>query len=305
MPPKPSLRGSVTRRVASERVYAPFCRRQTSRRELMSQSINGRRAEVARNLRNALGDDFVVIEAPDHPLVLRSVDVLAGGRAGLTAVIMANAEEVRRPKLLTSRVILNMVALPSNTNFVYLAPSGGSKAPSLSFAAELNEDDQRWKRELVRIVAEPQHLTRRRSAEKMQQRSESRFADTYRLARILHHRSKAETGQRPPRSSRSPSRDMISGEVEAAFFYGTPSVPALAHLTWEGAERWFDTPDGEPTPTPAPAAAAFVDGYPRSPGDPDKVLRAAAFAGWVLAPARSPRSVEQIGDLVLRYTRLG
>lgn len=259
---------------------------------------------MAAHLRRALGEDFVVVDSPDHPLVMRSVDVLAGGRAGITAIMMETVEEAKKPKLFAARLTLNKVALPPNTNFIYISKNGSDQLKNSLFSTELTFDSRRWRDDLARIITNPQILDQPRTSERWQKRAESRFADTYRLARALQRRRKRDLDQYYPRSSRSPARDLISNNIEGAFFYGVPSLPALTHLTFEGAERWYNTPDGEPVPTTVPAGAAFADGYPRSPGDPDKVLRAAAFSGWVLAPTHSNKSMDQIGELVFRFTRL-
>jgi hypothetical protein len=55
----------------------------------------------------------------------------------------------------------------------------------------------------------------------------------------------------------------------------------------------------EPELPPMPIAD-----YPRIPGDPDKVLRASAFAGWVFAPSDPTRSLARLSELVARYARL-
>ena len=83
-----------------------------------------------------------------------------------------------------------------------------------------------------------------------------------------------------------------------------PCVPAIATLALEGAERWFALDDGEPLPVDRAAGAVFADSYPVSRGDPDKVLRAAAFAGWVLAPRHGKRSQSEVAELIARYARL-
>ena len=135
-------------------------------------------------------------------------------------------------------------------------------------------------------------------------RSEERFADTYRLARVLRRGFKADTRDRGEQPSRKPSRDRISEEVEAAFYQETPTLGAVSHLTVLEADRWYGLIDGEVEPRYSAANALFVPNYPEVRGDPDKALRAAAFAGWVMAPTHSKRSFDDVGELIERYTRL-
>ncbi|MEX6506459.1 hypothetical protein [Jiella sp. M17.18] len=250
--------------------------------------------------------DFVVVAAPDHPLVLRSVDLLVGGRSGLTAVMMSTAEERRRPALFTARLALNMMALPPHTTFVRVVheadePSGADNA----FAAELELGARGTQPALLRIANVPSHSRQLDRAEKAQKRSEERFANTYRLARVLRRDFEAKEGpERGGLASRNPSRDRIGSQVDAAFFSATPTLAAMNSLAMSEAGRWYDIVDGEAEPRNATANALFVPDYPEVRGDPDKALRAAAFAGWVVAPLRSKRSLDDVGILIERYARL-
>lgn len=272
----------------------------------MADTIHIRRREIANYLRRESdGNSVIVVVAPDHPLVMRSVDVLVGGPSGLTAIIMSSAEEVRRPHLLQARLTLNKVALPPETRFVYIARSDETDLKSSeSFSAIVNLGYKGAREEILSISANPHRLSRRPDTGKIQQMSERRFADTYRLSRILQ-RHKIREDARPERvRSRSPSRDRFSNGVEAAFFLSEPTPRALFQLTPVGTDRWFRSNGGEPEPTDEPAGVIFAFDYPRTVGDPDKVLRASAFAGWVFAPSDASRSPEQIADLVARFAVL-
>ncbi|MEP9380416.1 hypothetical protein ABLE91_27215 [Aquabacter sp. CN5-332] len=272
----------------------------------MAPSVVERRNELARRLAQSLTNDFVVVAAPDHPLVLRSVDLLIGGRSGLTAVMMSTAEERRQPALFAARLALNMMALPPHTTFVRLVheddePSGADNA----FAAELELGARGTQPALLSIANAPAHSRHRDRAEKAQKRSEERFANTYRLARVLRRGFEAKEGQeRGGPASRNPLRDRIGNGVDAAFFLATPTLAAMNSLAMSEAGRWYDIVDGEAEPRNVTASAIFVPDYPEVRGDPDKALRAAAFAGWVLAPSRSMRSLDDVAVLIERYARL-
>ncbi|MCP1213884.1 hypothetical protein [Acetobacter okinawensis] len=272
----------------------------------MVPSIVERRNELARRLAQSLSNDFIVVAAPDHPLVLRSVDLLVGGRSGLTAVMMSTAEERRRPTLFAARLALNMIALPPHTNFVRLVVDEDKPAQTdNAFAEELELGDRGAQAALLRIVNNPAHSRQLDRAEKAQKRSEERFANTYRLARVLRRGFQAEEGlKRRGPVSRTPSRDQIGNQVNAAFFSATPTLTAMNNLAMSEAGRWYDIVDGEAEPRNAMANALFVPDYPEVKGDPDKALRAAAFAGWVMVPSRSARSLDDVGILIERYGKL-
>jgi hypothetical protein len=268
----------------------------------LAETIHVRRREIADHLRRTVGGNSIVVAAPDHPLVLRSADVLVGGPSGLTAIVMASAEESRLPNLLQTRLTLNKMALPPETRFVYVTGTDEIWAKSGElFSAVIDLSDRGAKQELSSITANPHRLSRRSDVGKNQRLAERRFADTYRLSRILQrHRIKEGTKPESIRSH-SANHDRFSNGVEAAFFMSEPTPRAVLQLTPMGTDRWFRSIEGEPEPTGEPAGIIFAFDYPRTVGDPDKVLRAGAFAGWVFAPSDASRSREQIADLVARF----
>ena len=271
----------------------------------MASTVTTLRLELARHLSQALSGDFVVVSAPDHPLVMQSVDLLVGGRSGITAIMMSTAHERRQINLFDARLKLNMMALPPHTVFVRIAQSD-EKTRNVDgvFFAELSLDDRRTRAELTKLASSPPKVRRLEQAEKAQRRSEERFADTYRLARVLQFRSNNEKGIFSAKVSRAPLRDRIGNDVDAAFFEEKPTLGAVTHLTMSDADRWYGITEGEVEPKHSAASALFLPYYPEVGGDPDKAIRAAAFAGWVMAPLHSKRSHDDVSELIHRYTRL-
>lgn len=272
----------------------------------MKLSVTKKRTKLAAELKRALGDSFVVVAAPDHPLLIRSADVIIGGSSGVTAIMMPTAEERRRPKLFEGRLMLNAMALPPHATFIRIADHDEAGwQDKQAFAAEISLEDRDAVSDLVRLSQVSESPQRIDLKQKAQLRSESRFADTFRVARALHRSLEGQTHFKASRGrARKPLRDRFSGEIEGAFFVGSPTPAALAELTSEGAERWYQFFDDHFEPTQAPAGAVFAEEFPTSVGDPEKYLRAAAFAGWVLAPSDSNMGQQEIGELMLRYTRL-
>lgn len=253
-----------------------------------------------------MGGDFVVVGSPDHPLLMRSVDVLVGGRAGLTAIMAMSAQELRNEKFFVARLTLNKMALPPHTNFVFVSIDG--ERPQTvhpdAFMSELTFEDRKAWDDLTLISSNPQRISAAKSDGKNQKLAEARFGDTYKLARVLQRGRAKAWAENGKRSARQPTRDSLSNNVEVAFFDAAPSLQAIANLSVEGADRWYSMDGGEAYPTHLPAGAVFAKSFPSSPGDPDKALRAAAFAGWVLTPENPGRSLEEISALVFRYTRM-
>lgn len=269
----------------------------------MQQSVYRTRRLAVEYLGRELGGDFIVIGAPDHPFLLRPADVIVGGRSNLTAIFTPTAEEIRRPKHFEARVTLNMMALPPNTKFVSVGSEMPQSSSSQRFAAEISLDDRRWTHDLLKISSEIGTRRRVTEAASLQRRAESRFAETYRLARVLQRKGrKSDLKEVIPRDNR-PKYDRIHNNIDAAFFNGMVASEAVARISIENVNRWYEDFDGEPGPSQAPASAMFADSYTQRNGDPNKILRAAAFAGWVISPT-STLSLDEIGDLIERYTRL-
>ena len=267
-------------------------------------NIRSRQVQLAARLRRELGSDFVVVPAPDHPLVMRSVDVLVGGRSGLTAFMMPSAEERRRPAMLEARLTLNQIALPPETQFVYVAdldetsPMGEGR-----FAEQISVGDRSMARNAAAIAESAPGSKPAPDADKVRQRSQSRFAATYRVARLVNIRRPEGDGRYTmPRRGANLSFDTVNS-VPSVFAKRAISTRTLIGLSVRGADRWYEPSGRQPMPISAPAGLVFSPGFPRPRNDPDKALRAAAFAGWILAPTSSSWSPEELAELALRFTR--
>jgi hypothetical protein len=267
-------------------------------------NLRDKQSDFSRRLRQKLGGDFVVVAAPDHPFVMRSVDVLVGGRSGLTAFVMASAEERSRPELLASRVTLNKVALPPETLFVFVHDSGDPNfTKGARFVETLSTGERSFLKDAVTMVERSTKSQQKHDSEKLRQMSQARFASTYRVARLVNaRRSWLDVDQALPRRGANLSFDTVQS-VPSAFASRPISTRSLIGLTVRGADRWYEETGDQPIPTGATAGLVLAPGYPRPKNDPDKALRAAAFSGWVIAPdSSSGRSVEELADLALRFT---
>ncbi|HVJ78104.1 MAG TPA: hypothetical protein VM620_09735 [Hyphomicrobium sp.] len=267
----------------------------------MRDSIHKRRREIADYICRTLDGEHVVVTTPDHPLVMRPVDVLVGGKSGITAVVIPTADELKRSKLLHTRLTLNRLALPPESKFILIDAQPDLFDRSAEKPTVLASDDPELNRQIVSIISHPKPFNMHAGIERDRELAVRRFADTYRVARV------AQRFRRPHdipyvRSSGRPARDILPGGIDGAFFDFKPETRDVVNLYIDGVERWF-TPDGD-EPTGNPAGLALAPDYPRVPGDPDKIIRASAFAGWVFAPLYSSRSRDVVGDMVARYARL-
>jgi len=266
-------------------------------------NVRDRQAKLATQLRRELGSDFVVVPVPDHPLVMRSVDVLVGGRSGLTAFMMPSAEERRRPMMLEARLTLNQVALPPETQFVYVADLDES-SPTVEgrFAEQIRLGDRSFGRNAAAIAENAFREKHASDSDDARQRSQSRFAVTYRVARLINVKRPEGNNQHVPVFGGANLAFDTIKSVPSAFASRKISTRTLIGLSVRGAERWYEPSKRQPLPIATPAGLVFSPGFPR-PRNPDKALRAAAFAGWILAPTFSLRSPEELAELALRFTK--
>ncbi|MBC2653609.1 hypothetical protein [Novosphingobium aerophilum] len=218
---------------------------------------------------------------------------------------MSTVEERRRPDLFEGRLKLNAMALPSHTTFVRMVEGDETSwSEKDAFEAEIDFADRAALLDLVNLAARTPGLRRKDIGARYQVEAESRFAETYRLARVLRRGARKFSFENEEIRVRARVKRDVVNDIDSAFFAATPNSTALSRLMLEGGSRWYTMQDGVTVPSNGPAGAAFLNKYPTSSGDPDKVMRAAAFAGWVLAPIHSGKSLEEIADLVQRYTRL-
>jgi hypothetical protein len=274
----------------------------------MGSNVLKLRRTIDGHLKRSLPSEFIVVNTPDHPFLLRSVDVLVGGKAGLTAIMAPTLAEKSSPRSFRSRFLLNKVALPPNTRFVLVATLGSEAIQaemSREFALVLPEEGRRLFEELAAVSANPSRLDNTKIPERLLAASRARFAETFRLARAVRRRSRRHDEGLTTRELRAVPQFMTwePRGIETQFFDTKPSPAAINKLAMKGASRWFMADNGV-FPVDVPADAAFAETIPTAPGDPDKYVRAAAFAGWMLAPEAAYEYSDEISEALLRRTKL-
>lgn len=83
--------------------------------------VYNQRKAIAQQLKRTMTSNFVIVNGPDHPLLLRPPDLLIGGEGRLTAIMLATAEEARSPEQAKARYTLCRAALPQESVFVFVA----------------------------------------------------------------------------------------------------------------------------------------------------------------------------------------
>lgn len=150
-------------------------------------SVYTLRRQITGELNRALSDRFVIATAPDHPLLMKGPDFLIGGDGGLTTVLIPTAAKRRRPDLAVARFALCRMALPEPAKFILLASDPDRNVVDLltgSVAAVLSSEKR---------VPEPnspdwspnQRLEQAPVPEKLREKANARFGETYRVARVV------------------------------------------------------------------------------------------------------------------------
>lgn len=256
------------------------------------------RRVLSAELRHALSDEFIIVSNPDHPLLLRGPDLLAGGRGGLTAIMCVTATERAQPQMAVARFALSRMALPTHARFVLAAEDDDAEVVRVleaDVAAVVSLRNPRERTEMISISANPLRIPQRPIPEKLRAQVHERFATTYRISKALRRRQRRLSVMSPESS--------VGWSERTADIRKVGSQPReYAALTLTGSQRSFNVDDGVPYPTGAPSAPVIAERVPVAPGDPDKYLRATAFSGWALLGG-DPGNLNYLIGVLDRRTR--
>lgn len=136
----------------------------------------------------------------------------------------------------------------------------------------------------------------------------TRFGSAFRIAQHLRYveERQQKVGQflSPRRTPREPQSAFRLRSAEDQFpvgdFDGEPNPHAIARLTLLGASKFYDLAEGVPFPELRTVGSAYAPAVPEANGDPEKYLRASAFAGWVIVPSDSNIEPRQVNLMVER-----
>jgi hypothetical protein len=243
--------------------------------------------DSARSLGRELVTDlqgYVVAVLPDHPLLMDGPDLLVGGSGGLTAIFLLKRAERGDQLLFERRFALSRFALPEGTRSVFVTRSDAdekfaNKTPvSFSMATD-------WKSRGVikKVVTDRDFNGDQAPIDKgAYQGVRQRFSDVYQVSKLFDDSNDKRVRRmistavsytskidRPPpgilRRERSVDdrgntiRKVIAEASSASFAFDDRTV-TLKHS--------------------APYGILVSDIEQRFRGDPAKIIRAAAFAGW-------------------------
>jgi hypothetical protein len=277
--------------------------------------IGDRREALARLVYSLRRRHDVVVERPDHPLLVDGPEVLAAADGRLAALFLATRREASSEHQLIDRLIASRLAYPPQTMCLLVqGPGDVSESTTLAFDGTVSPTDP--------TVPDRSDLAASRVAPGVRVEVSLREAFLYDLAFHLWAargaRRKIDVGDAPLEHV-----DRVRLEPEAyggrrawADVYieqrtlvlrqqpgrnGSP-VALLRGITRLGTRLSYRIDNGVVHLARLPGGVALVNRLPRSPGDPLKPLRAAAFAGWVLAERATEKEFDRLtGKIADRF----
>lgn len=268
------------------------------------------RRSVAGLLRSELSNEFVIVPSPDHPLLLDAPDIIAGGNGGLTNIFFPSSNEIRRPKLLENRLMLSRLALPTHARNVLILRSSDQIEFGHNFSADFS-DVVLWKDKIdaVKIVADRDFFGNQREIPtEIIREAKLQYADAYKTTQVMRKIRARSESRAKTESLPSPSDISRKGRAYAAmsasspfkgsivnFSSGVVSPQELRKLINRRISESFSLDTSVPYPKPESAyGLSVVEQLPEYPGDPDKLIRAAAFGGWAMITFEQDHEKEEI-----------
>ncbi len=278
--------------------------------------------QLENNLQRSLGSGYVVVAQPDHPLLLVGPDILIGGEGHTTAVFLAGP--TARPKMLRAKLIASRLALPTNTRTVLVGSDQvvdhpdsrgnfdeilGGRAPE-RFLERYIRGDAVTKVDgvqLLEIKRRQQKIFSKAFLEaKMRQYVDLDSGVSKELIRVLKE-SALGIGEQPLSIG-----NRYSPRKHGVYFQGSwvlslsarkENARNLKHLWASNLAEDFVLDTGIPFSSLNSLSVMLADGWPRYPGDPQKLLRAYAFSGYVLSAASSVDEVKKLIEHIQRPIR--
>lgn len=266
-----------------------------------------RRRNIVRALERELTSNFQIVREPDHPLLIRGPDILIGSDRGLLCVFLPSSDERTSNSSLQTRLILSRLAMPPATCNVLvleaeLDQSLGDKLGH-DFSEVLSLDESK---ELVALSKEAAVIGERTFLpHEIIVGARAKFADLFqvtRAMRLVEQRRRKDNNLLAQRvnpskpARRSDTRYLAEDVVVAEFGEGRISTNSVAPLARQQIEAGYVLDRGVPYPTgDAPYGLALVEQLPTYRSDPDKILRAAAFAGWAFVESDEELDLLKLG----------
>jgi hypothetical protein len=278
--------------------------------------IYHRRKALTQLLRRELPEKFMIVQNPDHPLLIRGPDILLTTSQTIMAIFMPLAAERRAYGLLKSRLTLSRLALPTHTrcilvfetkdhniakhfandfadvlewssrsNVISIASDSGFVGRHRDVPPEIIGDAQTNFANAMTVM----RLGARLTANPLSAAFDERFIDKRSSIRSVIRR-----GSRRPIIDRKTFSKDHEGVAFAELSDFDVDTPTVRDLVYDQIEHTYSLDNGVPYATSEPSGIAVVRDWPTRTRDSEKLILAAAFGGWAFV-------LEEIRDRLPRF----
>ena len=282
--------------------------------------MNSRNTTLERaclDLRNSLGASTLVVKRPDHPYLFSAPDILVAGEGRLAAFFLPSSRDNKNYDDLRARLIAARIALPNGTTTVLVLPPDRPSPPQdivRALTETVAESEVGRRRSVLRMatqtVARPLDADVRTQAFErfsvLQFASQRLGADSagHNLAgsKQANLKLRAEVAARLPvgdvaawPSGIKPPKDVIyQGRCAVAVKHSSKKEGLLSRvrsLCVYSLCTEYVLDNGGIYQRDIMPNLVVANSHLDSRTDPDKAIRALAFAGWVTVESQSPEFV--------------
>jgi len=282
--------------------------------------------KLASFLKRELPAGFVVSAEPDHPHLFAMPDIIIGGHGLLVGVYIPKKSEVRYPDDLLARLTACRLGLPNHTRNILLLPhhTHGLDIGTLSNFHEVLDLENH--NTLLKFIQNPDAVGNIGPVPpKIREQAHRRYQLLYQITN-LRKRTRFETKnikelfgslkenlkrpapleiydtieEQPAHGRKVGPRDLVEYEGSLvglpSFRKGRSPTSSISSYCIFALRSEYTLDMGVPYPKFLGSNILLVEIMPREKYDENKSVRAAAFAGWVMAAADSPDEIPALAD---------
>ena len=234
-------------------------------------------------------------------------DIIVGGDSGLSAIYFLKAAERKFPEKFIVRFILSRLALPPQSRHFLIDSHIDYFADTMglvhNFTAVL---DWRRRGEIIKIVQDS-YFTGGigKVPDEVGNFVRKRFLNSLQYTQIMRRLDSRRTEGVGRLVKEDATQDQIFGQFQ--YLYRDVLFRDLRHKIWNGTQvktisamttrAGFSLDNGVPYPTfQEDYGLVLVDNFKDHRGDPEKLLRAAAFAGWGVVPESQKHRIREVAQ---------
>lgn len=254
-----------------------------------------------RALKTALPTSYRIADHVDHPMILEGPDLLVGGEGKLSAFY--NSEGKRSHQNLYARVVASKLALPSHCLHIFVM---GSES-YIDFNAGNFETGQVFDQiidinDITRrsVLSQRPRVGLENELRKIKEYHGMLYSRTFQfsIARRKYQRNDGSSSRVAYHLRKECTRRMWVSKYRGVDFSAREKAATLYYVKKLCEHRFseyvFD--NAVPYPKTFGPGIAVSEKIPEIKNDPEKPLRAAAFAGWIMTDASSIEELDAIID---------